>query len=169
MDKYYDLIIAEYKKYTEYNDFLEKVKMSFRDKRKLIVEEVYKLNETTDELSVPKDFTDKLYDWQVEESIHVQDTQMLFYNLYLHVKTYLELGDGIVLPKEITELCQSLESAVPKPYFVINKNGAAEEIQKGRLEEVKNFISRDIETEKIKNTVLNIIQSELAKNPIKEE
>lgn len=164
MNKYYDIIIAKHKEYLLYNEFLEKIKLEFKDKRKTAVEKVYQLNfnesNEAEELIVPDEFTELLYDLQVEEQTHMQDCQALFYNLYLSVKTYLEIGDGMILPKEITELCESLEYMMPKPFFIVDEKIAAKEVEKGRLEKRKETLTKSYELEKIKNLILQAIEAQ---------
>ncbi len=160
MNKFYDIIIAKHREYTQYNEFLEKTKLEFKDKRKDAVKEVYLLNEKSEELIVPEEFTNRLYELQIEEQTYMQDLQNIFYTLYLNVKTYLELADGIILPKEVTELCESLEYLVPKPFFIIDDKFSAKEIEKGRLQQRKETITKNYELEKIKQVVLQAIEAE---------
>lgn len=163
MNKFYDKIVAKHKEYLQYNDFLEKKKLLFKDKRQEEVKKVYELNQTTEEITVPDEFTNFLYDLQIEEQTYMQDLQSIFYTLYLYVRLYNELGDGIVLPAEITELCESLEYIIPKPYFIIDDKGAAKEIEKGRLEQRKENITKNYELEKIRNLVTHAVETQKSK------
>lgn len=164
MNKFYDIIIAKHKEYLLYNEFLEKTRLEFKDKRKTAVEKVYQLNfndsNETEELIVPEEFTELLYDLQVEEQTYMQDLQSIFYSLYLSVKTYLEIGDGMVLPKEVTELCESLEYLMPKPFFIVDDKLAAKEVEKGRLEKRKEILTKSYELEKIKTLILQAIEAQ---------
>lgn len=164
MNKFYDIIISKHKEYLLYNEFLEKIKLESKDKRKTAVEKVYQLNfnesNESEALIVPDEFTELLYDLQVEEQTYMQDLQSIFYNLYLSVKTYLEIGDGMVLPKEITELCESLEYLMPKPFFIVDDTISAKEVEKGRLEKRKETLTKNYELEKIKNLILQAIEAQ---------
>lgn len=164
MNKFYDIIIAKHKDYLLYNEFLEKTRLEFKDKRKEAVDKVYKLNlndsNESEEIVVPEEFPALLYDLQVEEQTYMQDLQSIFYSLYLSVKTYLEIGDGMVLPKEILELCESLEYLMPKPFFIIDDKLAAKEVEKGRLEKRKEIITKSYELEKIKTLILQAIEAQ---------
>lgn len=164
LNKFYDIIISKHKEYLLYNEFLEKIKLEFKDKRKTAVEKVYQLNfndsNESEELIVPDEFTELLYDLQVEEQTYMQDCQSLFYNLYLSVKDYSRIGDGMVLPKEITELCESLEYMMPKPFFIVDDKITAKEVEKGRLEKRKETLTKSYELEKIKNLILQAIEAQ---------
>lgn len=165
MNKFYDLIIAKHKEYLLYNEFLEKTKLEFKDKRQIAVKEVYEENKEkeTKDIVIPEDFLKTLYDLQVEEQIYMQDLQSIFYSLYLNVKTYLEVGDGMILPKEITELCESLEYLMPKLFFVVDDKLSAKEVEKGRLEQRKETLTKNYEIDKIRQIVLQAIQAEQTK------
>lgn len=162
MNKFYDLIIAKHKEYLLYNEFLEKIKLEFKDKRQTAVKEVYEENKEKDlkDITIPEDFLKLLYDLQVEEQIYMQDLQSIFYSLYLSVKTYLEIGDGMILPKEVTELCESLGYLMPKPFFVVDEKLSAKETEKGRLDQRKETITKNYEIYKIRQIVLQSIQAE---------
>jgi len=164
LNKFYDIIISKHKEYLLYNEFLEKTKLDFKDKRQSAVEKVYQLNfnesKEVEELIVPEEFTNLLYDLKIEETIYMQDLQNIFYTLYLNVKTYLEIGDGMILPKEITELCESLEYLIPKPFFVVDSKLSAKETEKGRLEQRKESLTKGLELEQIKNIVLQAIKAQ---------
>lgn len=138
MSKLYDLIIAKHQEYENYNSFLERKKLEFKDKRSALLETIMEHNLTKDEVEIAEDQQEALFDLQTEEKIYNQDAMMLFYNLYINVQTYLQLDDMMVLPKEVTELCTSLEYTIPKTVFVINSRGFAEEREKGKLKEILN-------------------------------
>jgi hypothetical protein len=132
MNKLYDIIIREYNKYLEYNVFFEKEKLKLKEAR---------VNLLKDQVKNPEqDITERaenlIFDVLIQEKIYSQDLQMLFYNLYVLVKSYQELEDVMVLPKELIQLCADYEHIVPKTVFVV-VNSTAEEREKGTAEKIK--------------------------------
>ena len=160
-NKFYDTIVTKHKEYEQYNTFYIQVQEELKEKRKeelKPLEEMAREGATPDE-SILKNLSDKIYEYQILEKLHRQDCELLYYNLYVNVKTYMELGEGIILPKEITELCTSLEYGMPKPYFVISAEKEklkANEFEKGRVEKrIEEFKKYEI------HNVLNIVKQEM--------
>ena len=120
-NKFYDLVVDKFKEYTNYNKFLQEKQEELREKRKenaKPLEQMLKDGQVPDD-SLIESMSNNIFDYHSEEVLYKQDCSMLFYDLDRNVKTYLELGEGMILPKEITELCTSLEHTLPKPYFVV--------------------------------------------------
>jgi hypothetical protein len=167
LNKFYDIIVDRFKEYQQYNKFLLEKQEELREKRKenaRPLEQMLKDGQVPDEALI-KNISDNIYDYHSEEVLYKQDCSQLFYTLYLNVKTYLELGEGMILPKEITELCTSLEHTIPKPFFVVeleNEKLAAKEIEKGRAEKQREFF-KTLEVDGIRNQILKTLQAELEK------
>lgn len=167
-NKLYDVIVDKFKEYQNYNTFLQEVQEELREKRK---ENAKPLEQMLKEGQIPDDalienISDKIYDYHSEEVLYKQDCSLLFYNLYINVKTYIELGEGMILPKEITELCTSLEHTIPKPYFIVELEKdklAAKEIEKGRAEKQKLYFKSQ-EVQSIRNQILGNLNVELDKS-----
>ncbi len=167
-NKFYDVIVDKFKEYQNYNTFLQEVQEELREKRK---ENTKPLEQMLKEGQIPDDalienISDKIYDYHSEEVLYKQDCSLLFYNLYINVKTYIELGEGMILPKEITELCTSLEHTIPKPYFIVELEKdklAAKEIEKGRAEKQKLYFKSQ-EVQSIRNQILGNLKVELDKS-----
>lgn len=167
INKFYDIIVNKFKEYESYNKFLLEKQEELREKRKenaKPLEQMLKDGQTPDE-NIIKDISDKIYEYHAEEVLYKQDCSSLFYTLYLSVKTYLELGEGMILPKEVTELCTSLEHTIPKLYFVVELDKdklVAKEIEKGRAEKQREFF-QTAEVQNIRNSILNTLNTELEK------
>lgn len=168
MNKFYDLVLSNYKNYERYNQFLQEKQLELIEKRKEnsnLIEEIVAKGEVPDD-AIIQDVSDKIYDYHAEEVLYKQDCVYLFFTLYLSVKLYLQLDDMMVLPKEVTELCQNLEHTIQKPYFVIELEKdklSAKEIEKGRADKQKDYFKTD-EVKNIQQFVMNNLIKELDKN-----
>jgi len=167
-NKFYDIVVNKYKEYEQYNKFLQEKQEELLEKRKenaRPLEQMLKDGQIPDDALI-KNISDNIYDYQAEEVLHKQDCSSLFYSLYLNVKTYLELGEGMILPKEITELCTSLEHTIPKPYFVVELEKdklVAKEIETGRADKQRAYF-KGSEVQNIRNQILQTLNAELEKN-----
>ena len=168
-NKQYDIIVAKYEEYGNYNSFLERKKLELKDKRKALLEEIMNHNLTRDEIEIKEEQKTNLFDLQTEEKIYHQDAQILFYNLYLLVENYLQLEDTIVLPKDITELCTELTYTIPKTVFIVNNKGYAEEREKGKLKEIQNPWYKDEQVKSFSASIENQIKQALKSQEITPE
>jgi len=132
MNKFYDIIVAQYKTYLEYNDFVEKEKQSLDQRRKDILKKVL----DTPEAEVTDEIESMVFDLLLQQRLYNNDAQMLFYNLYKAVDIYLQMEEAQVLPQDITKLCEDLAFTVPNTIFVVEKDKFNER-RKGQTEEIK--------------------------------
>ena len=167
MNKFYDIILQHFLEYEQYNKFLQEKQLELVEKRKQNAKEVQDIvssGQTPDE-AIIQNISDKIYDYHAEEVLYKQDCTSLYYTLYLNVKTYLQLDDVMILPKEVTELCKAFEHTLPKPYFIIEKEEdklTAKEIEKGRANKQKDYF-KSSEVRNIQQSILNSLEAELAK------
>lgn len=167
MNKFYDIILQQFSEYEQYNKFLQEKQLELGEKRKQNAKEVQDIvvNGQTPDEAILQNISDKIYDYHAEEVLYKQDCTSLYYTIYLNVKTYLQLEDVMILPKEITELCKAFEHTLPKPYFIIEKEGeklVAKEIEKGRANKQKDYF-KSSEVRNIQQSILNSLEAELAK------
>lgn len=146
MNKFYDIIVEEYTKYKLYNDFFEKEKAAAKEKRQSFLENALKKENPEEGLE------EQLFDLISKEKVYSSDVQLLFNNLYTLVKVYQQLDDMMILPKEITEICEQYEHVVPKTLFIVNQNGA-EEREKGVYDNLRNAWYRTGALEVIKKQI----------------
>lgn len=163
MNKLYDIVLQKYTEYNEYNEFLEQEKLRLKDARKELLKKVLEENLETEEVHISDEVQEKLFDFQTEEKIYSQDAQMLFYNLYNLVETYQSLEDMMVLPKEVLELCETLNYLVPKTIFVIEA-GKPKEREKGKLEEIKNPFYKNQQLKIFKDSLIPQIKEMIKTN-----
>jgi hypothetical protein len=167
MNKFYDIIIAQHLEYEQYNKFLQEKQHELAEKRKenaKVIEQIAKTGQTPDEANI-QNISYKIYDYHAEEVLYKQDCQSLFYTLYLNVKTYLQLENLMILPKEIVDLCKTFEHTLPKPYFIVEKEEdklVAKEIEVGRADKQKDFFKSN-EVRNIQQQIKNTLEAELAK------
>ena len=167
MNKFYDIILQQFSEYEQYNKFLQEKQLELGEKRKQNakgLQDIVSSGQTPND-AIIQNISDKIYDYHAEEVLYKQDCTSLYYTLYLNVKTYLQLEDVMILPKEITELCKAFEHTLPKSYFVIElekDNLVAKEIEKGRADKQKDFF-KSSEVKNIQQSILNSLEVELAK------
>ena len=168
LNKFYDIIIAQHLEYENYNKFLQEKQVELNEKRKenaKTIEQIAASGQIPDEASI-QNISDKIYDYHTEEVLYKQDCISLFYTLYLNVKTYIQIEGGMILPKEITELCKSLEHTMPKPYYIVEKKDSkliVSEVEVGRAEKQRNYF-KSSEVKRIQEDVLKMLENELDKN-----
>lgn len=133
-NKFYDIILKDFKKYNDYNTYFEKEKESAKDKRKKIMESMMASEEEVK--VIPDSIKEQMFDLAIKERIYSSDLQYLYHNLYTLVKAYQQLDDTMVLPKDVVELCEQYEHITPKTVFVVTDKGA-EEREKGSLDKIK--------------------------------
>jgi len=131
INKLYDIIVQKYDDYINYNKIVEKEKEQIKEKDKLLASQFFKDNEETDKGK--EVITDKLKQLFVEKviflDIYAKDAQLLFYNLYSLVETYIQLDNAPILPKKITEACEEYAHVVPKTQMVAEKEKLQERVK----------------------------------------
>ena len=168
LNKFYDIIVEQHSNYEQYNKFLQTKQAELAEKRKENAKEIKDLilSGETPEENVLEELSNKVYEYQAEEVLYKQDCQTLYYNLYINVKTYMQLEGGMILPDEIVNVCKAFEHTLPKPYFVIEKEGeslVAKEIEVGRVEKQKEFF-KSVDVKNIQQSIINALTLELDKN-----
>jgi hypothetical protein len=154
INKLYDIIVQKYEDYTNYNKIVEKEKEQIKEKDKLLASQFFKDNEENPSPQITEKIKGLIIEKKQFIQIYSQDAQLLFYNLYTLVESYIQLDNVPTLPKKITELCEEYSHIAPKTIMVAEKDKLQERV-KGTIENLVKSTIESGEMDKILEVILN--------------
>lgn len=154
INKLYDIIVQKYDDYTNYNKIVEKEKEQIKEKDKAIGAQFFKENEENPSPQITEKIKNLIIEKKQFLQIYSQDAELLFYNLYTLVESYIQLDNVPTLPKKITELCEEYSHIAPKTLMVA-ENEKLQERVKGTIENLVKSTIESGEMDKVLEIILN--------------